>query len=139
MCVFEPKFPKFRTSKWIFFRFFSDVTNFANTKKIICPVLQVCKVSANLKNLFCSGGRSGAHDHDQNVRKFLYKLFRTHEWNSNTTRARLAGVEFQHSTCKTSWGGIFRLVDHAAHFFIRKILYKLFRNHEKKACYQRGI
>ena len=39
-----------------------------------------------------------------------------------TARARLAGVGFQHSTCKTSRGGI----------FIKEILYKFFRPHETK-------
>ena len=39
-----------------------------------------------------------------------------------TARARLAAVEFQHSTCKTSRGGI----------FMKEILYTIFRPHEKK-------
>ena len=51
-----------------------------------------------------------------------YWWLRTARARLVTARARLAGVGFQHSTCKTSRGGI----------FIKEILYKFFRPHETK-------
>ena len=50
-------------------------------------------------------------------------------WNSCTERARLARVEFQHRTCKTSPGGLgINLLEKSlCKNFIRKILRKLYK------------
>ncbi len=52
--VFEPKFPKFQTSKWIFFRFFCDVTKSPNTKILFAMYFKCAKFQRNQRTFFGS-------------------------------------------------------------------------------------
>ena len=114
----SPKFAKF--SPWIgfFYDFAKQASNFPKTGNLIYLELHLSQFSAKSENLFFrqSGGRAvgraAAHYHSLRSRLFQERGVVV----MSTARARLARVEFQHSTCKTSW--VFLSFFHSFHYYM---------------------